>query len=262
MCASDEESMTDDVRDEQSDEVLDASMSGGDEQHLRQRARELAEHIAESYLELGEVLALIRETGDWQRWGDYGSFFNWVRSDFGFRRRKAEQVIAIYRKFGTPGLGYTAGQLDVGHWTKLRSLVSIVDEENVSAWLACARMKTAQQVAESVRRARASGSTLPIADDAHEDVSVMQFRVFRSQRSNIEAALARAHAITGDAARPMKTGNLLDLMASECNVSWAGPECGHVAQRLEWYVANLRRIFAESEADSRKPPAGGLSEAE
>lgn len=251
---------------EPSEALADVPDGGADAEYgnLRARAQSLADQIAERYLDLGEVLTDIRELEAWRSWGDFGSFFDWVYREFGFRKSRAEQLMCIWRRFGGPGLGLTMEQLGVDSWTKLRAILPVVDEDNAAAWLDLARRRdvTVEDIKRSVKRARERGSRLPV-QEAGERLGLTYLRVglYPEQASHVWSALHGLHAIVtgGDASQPMNLGVLFDYMAAECNeLLLVHPHRGGVRQRLEWYVENLERVFnVRIEVRPRGQTSGG-----
>jgi len=155
-------------------------------------------------------------------------------------------------------------------------LVPIATEENVNDLIDKAETMSLVDITAEAKKIRAQqeGREVVEADDPTtedtsgpaEQVTRKAFRLYPAQLENILAALERAEDLSGSS----KEGHNLDMICTEFNSTYAEYEEGGVAQRIQFHVDSLNRLYpganvtlnpdADFDPDKTKSTSGSTDE--
>ena len=208
---------------------------------VRNRVKELSHELTNCYYRMAKLLYEVYYGNYFENWG-YAKFEEWTEKELGFKKRKAQYFVAIWDQFGLK-LGVDHSRMAKLDWSKVKEIQPVVTKDNVNEWLERAETQTYSEIKKAVKEARSEDEALEDADsddkESKEKFVNMKFTLAEAQAENVRAALNRAAEMSGSE----KTGHQLDLICSEFNASYVETEDGGAAKRLDWYVANLERIF-------------------
>ena len=152
------------------------------------RADKLVEDIDTNFFELGGVLSRINENSWFENFGDFAEF---VYQKYGFKKRKADYLIQIYKDLvgkqipweKVSGLG----------WTKLKDLSPILTLENVDYWVDKAKNLTFLELKAVIN------ASIPKEPGAKEPSQVIKVKLaFKEDQNAIyEAAISKGKAELG-----------------------------------------------------------------
>jgi len=148
------------------------------------QADKLAEDIEANYFKLGGLLKLIAK----EQWYEgFPTFDAFVLEKFGFAKRKADYLIAIYTALVDKQIPWEK----VGHlgWTRLKDLAPVLTLENVDEWVAKAEKCT---VLELMALLKAPAGEPGAAPTTTTDVVKMVFKLHSDQSEQVSLALAKA----------------------------------------------------------------------
>ncbi|MCA1777756.1 MAG: hypothetical protein LC676_19765 [Loktanella sp.] len=149
-------------------------------------ALSLTEQTEMHMFKLGGVLAAI-QANNWYE--PYQSFKEFCEGKLGMHYRKASYWAAIYNDLVEANIKWSevAG---IG-WTKLKEIVSVIDQDNVAAWVDTAKNQTTIQLIETVK-AYKQGHSGQIGSHGGDVVSTKTFKLHADQKQTVEDALKKA----------------------------------------------------------------------
>lgn len=136
----------------------------------------------------GEFLAEVTDNKWYKDWG-FKSFEDYVTNELGFKVRKAEILVAIFRKFCVE-LEIEPPRLQTIEWTKARELLPVIDKENVDDLLHKVQDMSVRQVKEMVRDMRG------ITSEDREKMVTMNFKFSLDQYEIVKQALSVAKGMS------------------------------------------------------------------
>jgi len=238
-----------------------------DRKKVRDTILLIRQEIDNHYMRLGALLIQVRDTALYREWG-FESFDEYVLEELGFRKRKAEYHMSIWRRFSQLGLGEK--DLCKLGWSKAALLAPHVNEKNAGEWIDRASDRTVLQLANDLKTARSgaapgeSGSAFLPADSNEDEIpKTMTFSLFPAQESSIRDALGIASRL----ADSDKAGHLISMIALEFLSNHA--EGSSEFQQVEWWVARIKQRFpshdvvvfkSEDEGDLREKLQGLIDE--
>lgn len=149
---------------------------------------------------VGGVLSVIQSQG-W--FGEHPNFKEFVTTEFGIEYRKAMYMIAIYN--GLLESGVTWDQVkDVG-WTKLKEIVGLLTQDNVTMWVEKAQAMNTLQLIEEVKAAKkveasggeGEGASTGSSSSTASTVVTKTFKCHPDQKGIIEEAIKKSKEISG-----------------------------------------------------------------
>jgi hypothetical protein len=127
---------------------------------------------------------------DWK--GEADDFFEFVETELGMKKRKAQYAIGIYEKLVELDIPWNAAN-KLG-WSKLRLIHAILDEDNVAEIMAkVLPLKNLFEVTNFVRdwKTKEGGKGIN-AKDGSTPITRLSFQVHEDQKETIQLALAKA----------------------------------------------------------------------
>jgi hypothetical protein len=121
---------------------------------LRQEILTLKDNIENSYFELARRLYVVYENDFYKEWG-YKDFEEYCQKELNFSERKGRYLVSVWRylvienQFGTKELEMLK---DVG-WTKMRTLIRVINKENLADWIEQAKKLTADELNVKTKQA-------------------------------------------------------------------------------------------------------------
>ena len=149
---------------------------------------QLNESTEFSYFRLGGVLSVIQSNG-W--WAPHPSFKDYVENEVGLAFRRVAYWISIYNGLVEAGIQFSKVK-SLG-WSKLVVLVPVLNQANADKWIATAQKQTALQLADTVKKAKATALPAPESEDV-KTTATLTFKLHSDQKETVEAALAKAKA--------------------------------------------------------------------
>lgn len=119
------------------------------EKEAYDRASDLIDQSERNYLELGGMLARIR---DEQWFSGHASFKEYVNVELGITDRQARYYIEIYTAVKTAGIDWS--QIEGIGWSKIRCIASVIRPDNAEEWLQLARTLKRGDLAARVKQQR------------------------------------------------------------------------------------------------------------
>lgn len=144
-----------------------------------------------NFFRMGGALAEMLAKG-WM--GDCDDFGSFVEGTFGFKLRKAQNLISIYHAIVS--CGATWEEVKGIGWSKLSVIATILTPDNYKAWFEKIEDATYASVQEMVKDATESGSTDPVDGDAESTPKkTLKFVVHEDQLETIQTALKKAKEV-------------------------------------------------------------------
>jgi hypothetical protein len=138
----------------------------------------------------------------------FSTFDEYVADELGFGRRKAYDLIDIYRTF-VVDLSLPPAKLDKISWAKARLVTKHVNKDNADSVLEKIEDMTVNQVKEFVDEMKAE-SAPPAVVEPDEVFIKITLQLAPDQAENVQAALEAAQRISGSE----KVGNNIDLICT------------------------------------------------
>lgn len=149
------------------------------------QADKLALEIETNYFKFGGLLKLIAK----EQWFEgYPTFDAFVLEKFGFAKRKADYLIAIYTALVDKQIPWEK----VGHlgWTKLKDLAPVLTPENVDEWVGKAEKLTVMELMALLKAPAGAGSGETTTTTT--DIVKVKFALHADQAEQVNLALAKA----------------------------------------------------------------------
>lgn len=168
----------------------------------------------------GELLYEVTRNKFWREWEfdskdgsgfvrRYESFEEYVENELGFKRRKAYDLIDIYKTF-IVDLKLDSDRLKDISWSKARLVTKVVDESNVEEMLTKIEPMSVRDVKEMVRGMKEEDPTL--SSTLSEDALVrVVFQLAPAQAENLHHAIETAMKISGSE----KPSHNIDLICTD-----------------------------------------------
>lgn len=207
--------------------------------------------IESSYFETGKYLYRVLNRDLWRGW-NFLSFEDYVEKDLGYKLRKAQYYITIWKTLRVD-CGVQEDEMRGVTWSKAKEIQRVANPDNVYSWLERARTQPVHQLQEEVREAikeaKNPGSTAPNAPKdqpvALEKLKRFGVNLYEEQYDILQKAIEIAK-VRG---KSDKVGHLLSLIAMEfCTYNTPEDETG----ALQWFMKLLEerfgtRLFAVSD---------------
>jgi len=212
--------------------------------------------IDRSRWDLAAALYEIKEKNVYERWGYY-SWDEYVKNEVGMTVRTTQYLISMYHCFYVE-IGSEldddkkqdlASKVSEIGWTKARSLVGVVDKENVDDWIDKAKDMSSAELEGVTKRALLEQNGED--SSAVESVSVVSIRFYDEQREVYEQALGLAKEI----ADSDKKNHLLSLICQDfvtTNMVNRGGSVGRLGRYLDRTAAILGIKIVAVDNDSGK----------
>lgn len=179
------------------------------------------------------VAEFLHETKDQEYFRDWGfkSFDDYCDAELDFSSRKARHLVTIFEKFHIE-CGLPKEEIQKCTWTKLSILKRVATPGNARALIDKAKTQTVREIQDDVRKR--------VANEKGTDVfKSMTFSLTSDQYEMVSTALEAAKRISGSE----KTGNLLDLIATDFLASNVGQGIIDEQVTLDKLVHGLERVF-------------------
>ena len=196
----------------------------------------------------GELLYEVTRNKHWRDWFvesdsaikmKYASFEEYVETELGFKRRKAYDLIDIYRTF-IVDLELPIDKLKEISWSKARLVTKIVDKDNVEAILEEIEPMTVREVKSMVAEIKADDPTLKTTTYSDEDDFVRVLLMLAPlQAENLHHALETASKISGSE----KPSNNIDLICTDFLSSTAATGVEGALIKLDAAKSAIERAF-------------------
>ena len=193
----------------------------------------------------GGLLCALRRGNAWRKSPESANrtFGEFCEQALGASYRSCLYMISVYEK--AVSLGLLPERLAEIGWKKAREFVPIATAENLEEWISRAQAMDGAAFVREVRAARARQQQAGAQADALEPGAIaipeplvsLIVRVTEDQRQNIEAAIEQA--AQQRKGRPLSRGDALDLLCTD----WRANNITSQDRTIEWYVAQLRRVY-------------------
>lgn len=204
-------------------EVLSKEEVRGED--VREQIGELSHKLQENYMELAQLLDETYEQAYYLKWG-YGSFPEFCNEELSIKYRRARYLVLIAKTVRRLGLDWDR-IVGIG-WTKMRSITSLLTDENYGKWLDQAEELTTDQLVQVVKDSK--GSQTPVVDQTPQIIS-MQLRMNEDEASVILEMIDRTKLLIG-------TDSIVTALAHVAyeylQQSEEGPVKTDLAQVLKW----------------------------
>ncbi len=142
-----------------------------------------------NFFKMGGALAEMLSKG-WM--GDYDDFGNFVEGEFGFKLRKAQNLISVYHAIVSCGATWEEVQ-GIG-WSKLSVIATSLTPDNYKQWFSKIEDATYASVQEMVKKAEENGDPGDATDAGAESTPkmTMKFVIHKDQEETILTALKGA----------------------------------------------------------------------
>ena len=161
------------------------------EETAKNLAGSLAEGTGFAEFKLGGILSRIQEEG-WFK--PYASFREYVEAEHGIKYRSAAYAVQIYNDLAKLNISYE--RVKEVQWTKLRTISSVLTQDNIEKFVALAKKQTVVQLIETVKAIKNKDKKLTGPADPNK-TKVITFKVHGDQDKVIEAAIEKAKEIGG-----------------------------------------------------------------
>jgi len=191
----------------------------------------------------GELLYEVHRNTYWKEWTHtdadglergYKDLGEYVETELGMKRRKAEYLIAIYAKFCVE-LDLPLDLLRELEWTKARELVKVITPENAEELLAKVKGMKVLEVKEMVRAMKGK----PATGGTEETTEQIILRLYPEQAEIFKAAVKIAEGMSGSE----KIGNAVALIAADFVGSAAGSTPDAALVSLGVVVKGIERAY-------------------
>jgi hypothetical protein len=201
----------------------------------RARARELAVDIDHGYMELAEILYLVKDTADeddnpaklplYKSWG-FKTFEDYVNAELGFSVRKAQRLRYIYFKLEVELAGLDEAlkkRIKALGWSKVRELALILTLENAEEWTKLAEENSFRDLEKLIQQAKAKkiAAADSVKDGEEKEVAPVAdtltkktFMLYPDQLVTVDEALERAAQLC-DRDEADKPGHFLELVCAD-----------------------------------------------
>ena len=197
----------------------------------------------------GELLYEVTRHKHWRDWEvadaefeekrRYNSFEEYVETELGFKRRKAYDLIDIYRTF-IVDLELPVDRLKQISWSKARLVTKVVNNDNVEDVLKEIEDMTVREVKSMVAKKRADDPTMrgtTYSDE--EDFVRITLMLAPAQAENLHHALETASKISGSE----KPSNNIDLICTDFLSSTAATGVEGALIKLDSAKTAIERAF-------------------
>ena len=169
-----------------------------DQESALQMAKDLLSVEGENDFRLGGVLAVIFENKWYLVEGESktGKWAEYIEREFGFTRRKADYLKAMYLAIVEAGI--TEKDVIAVGWSKLRRIATYLDADNAKTIIAAIKKMSEAEVVEYAKTLKEKGADLATsksAADESQPISTMSFRVHDDQKETIVAAIEKAKEV-------------------------------------------------------------------
>lgn len=198
----------------------------------------------------GELLYEVTRNKYWSGWEyepsgegsgfkrNYESFEEYVEGELGFKRRKAYDLIDIYRTF-VVDLALSPSKLANISWSKARLVTKIVDAENADEILKKIEGMTVREVKEMAKDMRDDPLGSPTSSSIEETLVRVIFQLAPAQAENLTHALSVAQTISGSE----KPSHNMDLICTDFLASSSTGGIEGALDKLETVKSSVERAF-------------------
>lgn len=195
----------------------------------------------------GELLYEVTQNKYWRVWNKtfadgtsrpYESFDEYVEKELGFRRRKAYDLIDIYKTFIVE-LGISSEQLKSISWSKARLVTKVVDSHNADEVLKKIENMTVLEIRGMVSVMKETGTSAIKTPTEMDSLVRVTFQLAPEQAENLAHALEVASTISGSE----KPSHNMDLICTDfLSSSFVGGIEGSLA-KLDAIKSSVERAF-------------------
>jgi hypothetical protein len=194
----------------------------------------------------GELLYEVTQGKYWKEWEfdndgftrHYESFEEYVEQELGFKRRKAYDLIDIYRTF-VVDLALPPAKLGNISWSKARLVTKIVDKDNADEILDKIEDMTVREVKEMAKDLRDDPLSSSTSSSVEESLVRVTFQLAPAQAENLHNAIAIAQTISGSE----KPSHNMDLICTDFLASASTGGIEGALAKLETVKSSVERAF-------------------
>ena len=150
---------------------------------------ELKEKEEETIFLLGGLLAYIQSEKAYSVLG-YEDFATYAEAEVGLKKRSAEYYARVYTDLTEAGV--TVKDIEGIGWTKLRSLIGVIDKKNKSALLTKAKKMSRDDLADHMKEIKAKTGKASATSDAPAYMKFAAFRLHADQGATLETVINQA----------------------------------------------------------------------
>ncbi len=183
-----------------------------------------------SYFALGGLLNRIIEDKTYIHFG-FTNFQDYVESEVGFTLRKAMYLIDIFRKLSRLSIPKER-VLEVG-WTKAKTIVKVLDNENADVWIEHAKTVSSVQLEKDVKAA----IDQVVPDGPAQEGNVVRFSV-KLQDEQIQIVNNAVDRAMSDLTTDSR-GYALQMVCME----WLGSRTGNKERKLQWWADMIEKTY-------------------
>lgn len=154
-----------------------------------QNLSELKEKEEETIFLLGGLLAYIQSEKAYSVLG-YEDFATYAEAEVGLKKRSAEYYARVYTDLTEAGV--TVKDIEGIGWTKLRSLIGVIDKKNKSALLTKAKKMSRDDLADHMKEIKAKTGKASATSDAPAYMKFAAFRLHADQGATLETVINQA----------------------------------------------------------------------
>lgn len=209
---------------------------------------ELKEKEEETIFLLGGLLAYIQSEKAYSVLG-YEDFATYAEAEVGLKKRSAEYYARVYTDLTEAGV--TVKDIEGIGWTKLRSLIGVIDKKNKSALLTKAKKMSRDDLADHMKEIKAKTGKASATSDAPAYMKFPAFRLHADQGATLETVInqAKEHFNTDNQAEA------IFFMATD----WSQAQDGDVPLESALAALNARygtafEVEAEAPAQAEEAP--------
>lgn len=174
---------------QESKEATGAVAKQTHDEEVREQLKEIVTQVEESYIDLARLLAETYHKEFYLAWG-FDTFEKYCEEELDFQYRKAMYFVEIWDK--TKSLNIPKSKLTKLGWTKLKDLVTVMDEENAKEWIEKASDMTTREVTDAVKITKRAD---PTANAVVPSITTMTLRMGESEANIILEAIEEAKRI-------------------------------------------------------------------
>lgn len=159
------------------------------EEEADAEALHLIDDVNYNYFRLGGVLSVIDSK---KFYGEYPSFKEKIKSEFGLKDGKARQLVKIYNDILASGVQWEKLQ-HIG-WTKIRAISGLITEDNVDEWIEKCETMNVESLRIEAKLMQNGGEDEIETSSVKKDTSVstVTFKLHEDQKENVQEALELA----------------------------------------------------------------------
>jgi hypothetical protein len=210
-----------------------------DQEEIEDTIIDLIENEGLSDFRLGGLFSRLQEIGDFE---EHGTFKDYVAAKFGVKYRKALYLIEIYQKLVETGVKWD----QVSHigWTKLKTILPIINEDNFGDWTEKAQVMNTISLEEAVKLALQEGGATDSSSALASTLKTKTFKLAPDAHENVTAAIDKAKKSTNSEADGFALEMIcLDFLAGDANTA---------AAKVAKLQAKVKELTEKLEASENK----------